>query len=494
MQNIRIGRSSANELVLNDNTVSRQHAIVTLHSDGSATIRDLNSTSGTFVDGKRLTTEEMPITNSSSIRLGGSTVSLREIREAANRGASGSPIVLTNSRRLGRATDNELVFPASDVSRYHARLGLDPNGNVVVEDLNSGNGTFVNGERIQGQRRLNPGDTLRLGKNTQVDWAVAVRGGHLPAATKDKNLILGIAAAVLVLIVAGLGLWKFMNHKMDAQDIYSKYKSSVGMIYNQYTYKVTLDGHAPSEYNGALAELDNLVVDADGDVSSGMAGGTGTGFFISEDGKMMTNKHVLFPVGKETEDAEKIRKTVENYLYGIAQQTGNPAFARLAQNVKVDYTILWTGVALNDTHASTKDDFMPATPVRKSDNDEIDIAILQLNNKQTPAGTQIVDIQNYSKPEHRRLGDKVYTLGFPKSFTIGTTDAGLEANNQSGEITQERGEYTYGHNITIHQGASGSPVFDAYGRFAGVIVSGFLGLSQGYNHAVMPEKAVSIAQ
>jgi V8-like Glu-specific endopeptidase len=78
------------------------------------------------------------------------------------------------------------------------------------------------------------------------------------------------------------------------------------------------------------------------------------------------------------------------------------------------------------------------------------------------------------------------------NFTIGETEIGLEANNQSGEVTQERGEFTYGHNITIHRGASGSPVFNAYGEFAGVIVSGFLGVSQGYNHAVQPRKAVEL--
>ena len=43
--------------------------------------------------------------------------------------------------------------------------------------------------------------------------------------------------------------------------------------------------------------------------------------------------------------------------------------------------------------------------------------------------------------------------------------------------------------ITIERGASGSPVFDKYGKFAGIIVSGYLGLSQGYNHSVQPVPA-----
>ena len=80
------------------------------------------------------------------------------------------------------------------------------------------------------------------------------------------------------------------------------------------------------------------------------------------------------------------------------------------------------------------------------------------------------------------------------SFIIGTTSEGLEANNQSGEITQVRGRYEYGHNITIHQGASGSPVFDRTGRFAGIIVSGFLGVSQGYNQAIQPDPVLEFVE
>ena len=70
---------------------------------------------------------------------------------------------------------------------------------------------------------------------------------------------------------------------------------------------------------------------------------------------------------------------------------------------------------------------------------------------------------------------------------VGLTDLGVEANNQNGTITQERDEYVYGNNINILPGASGSPVFDKHGRLCGVVVSGFLMISQGYNHAILPD-------
>jgi hypothetical protein len=84
------------------------------------------------------------------------------------------------------------------------------------------------------------------------------------------------------------------------------------------------------------------------------------------------------------------------------------------------------------------------------------------------------------------LGKKVSTIGFPQSCNLGDTEIALEANNQIGEITQRRAEYHYGHHNTIHQGAIDSPVFNARGKFAGAIVSGYLVLSQAYHQSVQP--------
>lgn len=52
--------------------------------------------------------------------------------------------------RLGRAEDNEIVLPDVGVSRRHAQIYVG-RGEVTVEDLGSGNGTYYNGYRIQSQ-------------------------------------------------------------------------------------------------------------------------------------------------------------------------------------------------------------------------------------------------------------------------------------------------------------------------------------------------------
>jgi phosphoserine phosphatase RsbU/P len=63
---------------------------------------------------------------------------------------------------LGRGATQTLVCDDRDVSRQHARVSLI-NGAVVVEDLNSTNGTFVDDERITGAVTLKEGARIRLG-------------------------------------------------------------------------------------------------------------------------------------------------------------------------------------------------------------------------------------------------------------------------------------------------------------------------------------------
>ena len=281
------------------------------------------------------------------------------------------------------------------------------------------------------------------------------------------------------------------------------------MIYEQSGYGVTINNRPLSYYLSDLEAFDYFSIDSDGDVSPGAMFGSGTGFFISSDGKIMTNRHVVGPTKSEQEkETEQIKEAIQNYLKELAkkyraagQRKAADYIDGLAEAVDVNYDILWIGIGMNDTHvtartiADLKREFVSCSVLKTSQDDALDVAIIQTNDKRTPdVVTHVVDLNDIARESDMELGDNVYTIGFPKGFTLGTTDMGLEANNQSGEITQERGEYTYGHNITIHQGASGSPVFDCHGRFAGIIVSGFLGLSQGYNHAVQPQKASDFAK
>lgn len=63
---------------------------------------------------------------------------------------------------VGRVADNSLEIPDGSVSSHHAEIILR-GSEVVVRDLDSTNGTFINGERLTGEGPLKPGQILRLG-------------------------------------------------------------------------------------------------------------------------------------------------------------------------------------------------------------------------------------------------------------------------------------------------------------------------------------------
>ena len=65
---------------------------------------------------------------------------------------------------VGRGGQNDLVLAGDDfASARHARIEARGDG-VWVQDLDSTNGTYVNGARVMGAQRLDPGDVLRVGE------------------------------------------------------------------------------------------------------------------------------------------------------------------------------------------------------------------------------------------------------------------------------------------------------------------------------------------
>jgi len=65
--------------------------------------------------------------------------------------------------RIGREPDNELAVEARGLSRHHAVLSLTPGGDVLLTDLNSTNGTYVNRERLAAPKVLVDGDAVHFG-------------------------------------------------------------------------------------------------------------------------------------------------------------------------------------------------------------------------------------------------------------------------------------------------------------------------------------------
>jgi pSer/pThr/pTyr-binding forkhead associated (FHA) protein len=66
-------------------------------------------------------------------------------------------------RTIGRATGADFILDAALVSRIHCRITALPSGELEVTDLDSTNGTFVNGTRVK-TARLTTGDRLKVGR------------------------------------------------------------------------------------------------------------------------------------------------------------------------------------------------------------------------------------------------------------------------------------------------------------------------------------------
>ncbi len=93
-----------------------------------------------------------------------------------------SEAVGTEPISIGRSSSNHLVLRSDSVSGHHA-LVFREGDQVLVRDLRSTNGTFLNGQRVTGEVALKPGDVLQLGKE------VLARLAELPASSTQSSAL-----------------------------------------------------------------------------------------------------------------------------------------------------------------------------------------------------------------------------------------------------------------------------------------------------------------
>jgi len=74
---------------------------------------------------------------------------------------------------LGRDVTNDIVVGDAEISRQHSRITRTPGG-MVLEDLGSTNGTFVNGDRLVSPRVLTSSDLVGMGENVTMTYESTV--------------------------------------------------------------------------------------------------------------------------------------------------------------------------------------------------------------------------------------------------------------------------------------------------------------------------------
>ena len=76
--------------------------------------------------------------------------------------AAGQRFEVANTLSLGRAAGCEITLDDTFVSQLHARVARTPTG-VVIEDLGSTNGTYLNRKRVTAPVMMQSGDVVQVG-------------------------------------------------------------------------------------------------------------------------------------------------------------------------------------------------------------------------------------------------------------------------------------------------------------------------------------------
>ncbi len=80
--------------------------------------------------------------------------------------AEGDIVPIGNKLTIGRNRQNQMVLPSPSVSNFHAKIYFE-DGRYMLEDLNSTNGTFINGVMVD-KKSLQPGDEISISQTVLV--------------------------------------------------------------------------------------------------------------------------------------------------------------------------------------------------------------------------------------------------------------------------------------------------------------------------------------
>jgi pSer/pThr/pTyr-binding forkhead associated (FHA) protein len=190
-----IGSDPGAAVVVAGAGVLPRHALLQTAPDGQVVIRRADDGAEILINGVRLGAQPTPLLHGDKVeiagrellfvdeRRSGSTQYIQAVSPAAMAAAASRPgvgrtptagtggrlVSLTDGREyaveeslvFGREASCEVVITGKDVSRRHAEIMPTPQGYVVVDS--STNGTFVNGQRVQGQLLLARADVIRIG-------------------------------------------------------------------------------------------------------------------------------------------------------------------------------------------------------------------------------------------------------------------------------------------------------------------------------------------
>jgi ABC-type multidrug transport system ATPase subunit/pSer/pThr/pTyr-binding forkhead associated (FHA) protein len=168
---LRVGRGADNDIVLQAPVVSTHHAeLRRLPGRDAFQLTDLNSTNGTWLNSREHRITDPVVVEADDILYFGSyrfpasrALAWFEGQTEAAR-ADAAPADGRRVFRIGReAALVDVVIDRPPISRVHAEITPQADGTFLLRDLDSANGTFVDGERLRGSLVVRPDQRVSLG-------------------------------------------------------------------------------------------------------------------------------------------------------------------------------------------------------------------------------------------------------------------------------------------------------------------------------------------
>lgn len=193
-QPIVLGSAADAAIVIDDPDIAPHHAQLTETPEGLWVVRDLGAPSGTFVDNARNAVREARVPATGLVLLGRFALPLPILARLLEDPTGANALAQSVARALakldrplihvGRAAENDLVLAHPTVSQRHARLERRADGSLLVVDLGSTNGTFVDGARVTGRS----GVLARTGQRIAIGGVQLVlgEGGRIAGAGRAK--------------------------------------------------------------------------------------------------------------------------------------------------------------------------------------------------------------------------------------------------------------------------------------------------------------------